>query len=234
MRVDVVTLFPEMFDSVMGASMLGIAREQGALEFFVHDLRNWTHDRHRTADDYPYGGGQGMVMKAEPILDAIDAVTALDERRPTIIFTSPAGQRFSQAIAADLSGHQRLLFVCGRYEGIDERAFSVADMELSIGDYVLTGGELAAMVVVDAVTRLIPGVLGHELSAVDETFADGLLEYPQYTRPATVRGMNVPEVLLGGNHAKIAEWRADQSRIRTQERRPDLLEPGASPTSPSE
>lgn len=234
MRVDVITLFPEMFDSVMGASMLGIAREQGALEFFVHDLRDWTHDRHRTADDYPYGGGQGMVMKAEPILDAIDAVGALDPRVPTTIFTSPAGERFSQSRAADLSTHERLLFVCGRYEGIDERAFAAADLEISIGDYVLTGGELAAMVVVDAVTRLIPGVLGHELSAVDETFADGLLEYPQYTRPATVRGMVVPEVLLGGNHAKIAEWRAEQSRLRTQQRRPDLLGPDSPPTTSPE
>lgn len=224
MRVDVITIFPEMFRDPMSSSMLGIAREQGALEFFTHDLRDWTHDRHRTVDDYPYGGGQGMVMKADTILNAIDTVTALDPRVPVVIFTSPAGRRFDQALAVELSHVERILFVCGRYEGIDERAYSAADLEISIGDYVLTGGELAAMVVVDAVTRLIPGVLGHELSAVDETFSSGLLEYPQYTRPATVRGMDVPEVLLSGNHGKIAEWRLEQSRLRTEQRRPDLLE----------
>lgn len=223
MRVDVITIFPEMFDVTMSASMLGIAREQGALEFYTHDLRDWTHDRHRSVDDAPYGGGAGMVMKAELILNAIDDVSAFDPRKPLVVFTSPAGRRFDQALATELSQVERILFVCGRYEGIDERAYSAADLEVSIGDYVLTGGELAAMVVVDAVTRLLPGVLGHEMSAVDETFADNLLEYPQYTRPAEVRGMVVPEVLLSGNHAKIDEWRREQSRARTEERRPDLL-----------
>lgn len=224
MRVDVITIFPEMFIGPMSASMLGIARDQGALEFYAHDLRDWTHDRHRTVDDTPYGGGHGMVMKADLILDAVETVTALDPREPFIVFTSPAGRTFNQATAVELSGLERIIFVCGRYEGIDERAFSVADMELSIGDYVLTGGELAAMVVVDAVTRLLPGVLGHEMSAVDETFSTNLLEYPQYTRPAEVRGLSVPEVLLSGNHGKIAEWRLEQSKLRTAERRPDLLE----------
>lgn len=223
MRVDIITIFPEMFAEPMSASMLGIAREQGALEFFAHDLRDWTHDRHRTVDDAPYGGGHGMVMKAEIVLNAIDDVTALDPRKPFVIFTSPAGRRFDQGLATELSQVDRILFVCGRYEGIDERAYAAADLEISIGDYILTGGELAAMVVVDAVTRLLPGVLGHEMSAVDETFSDNLLEYPQYTRPAVVRGMAVPEVLLSGNHAKIEEWRREQARLRTEERRPDLL-----------
>lgn len=223
MRVDVITIFPEMFDVPMSASMMGIARDQGALEFFTHDLRDWTHDRHRSVDDEPYGGGHGMVMKADLILNAIDDVSAMDPRKPTVIFTSPAGRTLDQSLAAELSELERILFVCGRYEGIDDRAFTAADMELSIGDYVLTGGELAAMVAVDAVTRLLPGVLGHEMSAVDETFAENLLEYPQFTRPAVVRGMSVPEVLLSGNHAKIDAWRREQAEQRTAERRPDLL-----------
>lgn len=224
MRVDVITIFPEMFDVPMSASMMGIARDQGALEFFTHDLRDWTHDRHRSVDDEPYGGGHGMVMKADLILNAIDDVSAMDPRKPTVIFTSPAGRTLDQGLAAELSQLDRILFVCGRYEGIDDRAFTAADLELSIGDYVLTGGELAAMVTVDAVTRLLPGVLGHEMSAVDETFAENLLEYPQFTRPAVVRGMSVPDVLLSGNHAKIESWRREQAHLRTAERRPDLLE----------
>lgn len=224
MRVDVLTIFPEMFTPVMTASMMGIARDQGALEFFAHDLRDWTQDKHRSVDDYPYGGGQGMVMMAEPILTAIDDICALDARRATVVFMTPCGEQFNQQLAHDLSELDRLLIVCGRYEGIDERAVARADLEVSIGDFVLTGGELAAMVVVDATVRLLPGVLGHELSAVDETFSRGLLEYPQYTRPAVVRGVPVPEVLLSGNHAKIAQWRAEQSLERTRLRRPDLLE----------
>ena len=224
MRVDVLTIFPEMFSAVMDSSMMGIARESGALEFYTHDLRDWTQDRHRSVDDYPYGGGQGMVMKADTILDALDDIVALDSRIPTVVFVTPVGQKLTQAHAQKMTELDRMVIVCGRYEGIDERAVSRADMELSIGDYVLTGGELAAMVVVDAVTRLLPGVLGHDQSAVDETFSEGLLEYPQYTRPAVVRGVPVPEVLLSGNHARIAEWRAAQSQQRTAERRPDLLE----------
>lgn len=223
MRVDILTLFPEMFEPALSASMLGIAREKGLLEVFIHNLRDWTHDVHRTVDDEPYGGGHGMVMKCEPLFDAIEAIKAMDATSPTVVFFTPAGQTFAQRIAVEFSKCERLLLVCGRYEGFDERALSLADIELSIGDYVLTGGELPAMVVTDAVTRLIPGVLGHEMSAVDESFADGLLEYPQYTRPANYRDMSVPDVLLSGNHAKIEEWRRDQALARTRERRPDLL-----------
>jgi len=223
-RVDILTIFPDMFSVVMESSMMGIARESGALEFYTHDLRDWTEDRHRSVDDYPYGGGQGMVMKADIILDALDDITALDPRTPTVVFMTPVGQQLTQARAQEMTELDRMIIVCGRYEGIDERAVARADIELSIGDYVLTGGELAAMVVVDAITRLLPGVLGHDQSAVDETFSEGLLEYPQYTRPAIVRGVPVPDVLLSGNHAKIAEWRAAQSQQRTAERRPDLLE----------
>lgn len=223
MRVDILTLFPEMFEPALSASMLGIARDKGFLDVYIHNLRDWTHDLHRTVDDEPYGGGHGMVMKCEPLFEAIEAIKAMDSAAPITIFFTPAGQTFNQETAGKFALGERLLLVCGRYEGFDERALSLADIELSIGDYVLTGGELPAMVVTDAVTRLIPGVLGHEMSAVDETFADGLLEYPQYTRPAVYRGMKVPEILLSGNHAKIAQWRKDQALARTHQRRPDLL-----------
>lgn len=224
MRVDVVSILPEMFSGPMSASMVGIARNKGLLDFHVHDLRDWAHDKHRTTDDYPYGGGPGMVMKPEPVFEALDAVSAMHDCKPLVIFFAPAGQRFDQTIAEEFSCHDRLLLVCGRYEGFDARCLSRADRVISIGDYVLTGGELAAMVVVDAAVRLIPGALGHDMSAVDESFSTGLLEYPQYTRPAVYRGLEVPAVLRSGDHARIERWRREQSLRVTARVRPDLLD----------
>ena len=224
MRVDVLTIFPGMFPAVLNASIVGLARERGLLEVHVHDLRSWTHDRHRTTDDYPYGGGPGMVMKPEPVFEAVDAIQALEEDAATVVFLTPAGEVFDQPRAESLAQCERILLVCGRYEGFDERCLALADVELSIGDYVLTGGEIPTLVVIDAVSRLLPGVLGHEESAVDESFAAGLLEYPQYTRPPGYRGMEVPEVLLSGDHARIAAWRREQSIQKTARVRPDLLD----------
>lgn len=225
MRIETLSTFPEMFDSVMGSSMMRIAQEKSLLNFRAHDLRNWTHDRHRTTDDDPYGGGQGLVMKCEPIFEACDELFSKDESaKPYVIFLSPAGRPFNDAVANELVNQERLLFVCGHYEGIDERAYTLADDVISLGDYVLTGGELASMVIIDAVVRKIPGVLGDNQSAEDESFVEGLLEYPQYTRPARFRDMDVPEVLLSGNHAAIKRWRHEQSLLRTKELRPDLLE----------
>ncbi len=223
MRIDTLSTFPHMYDSVMGESIMKRAQACGALDFHAFDLRDWTHDRHRTTDDAPYGGGQGLVMKCEPIFEAFDDIAAQDVR-PYTIFLTPTGQPFDQGVAAELADKERLLFICGHYEGIDERAYALADRCISLGDYVLTSGELASMVVIDAVVRLLPGVLGDEGSAVDESFYDGLLEYPQYTRPAVFRGMAVPDVLLSGNHAAIDEWRRRQSVERTARLRPDLLE----------
>lgn len=223
MIVDVITIFPGMFEGPMNESMIGLAQDKGALELRVHDLRQWAFDRHRTTDDYPYGGGPGMVMKPEPIGEALDAVRPLSEAEPLVVFMTPAGRKFDQQTAHQLATRERLVLVCGRYEGFDERAVSLGDMELSVGDYVLTGGELPAMVVIDAVTRLLPGVLGDAESPVDESFAEGLLEYPQYTRPASYRGMDVPAVLTSGNHAKIAAWRREQAIVKTARTRPDLL-----------
>jgi tRNA (guanine37-N1)-methyltransferase len=225
MRIDVLTAFPEVFEPIMGSAMLGIARTKGALEFAAHDLRQWALPGvHRQIDDAPYGGGSGMVLRPEPVFEAVDAVTAMDRRPPYVILMTPQGERFTQTRAEQLATRDRLLILCGRYEGFDERIRSLADLELSIGDYVLTGGELAAMVVADAVTRLLPGVLGGEASTDEESFTTGLLEYPHYTRPAEYRGMVVPEVLLSGDHARIARWRREQSLLRTALRRPDLLE----------
>ncbi len=225
MRIDVLTAFPEVFEPIMGSAMLGIARTKGALEFAAHDLRQWALSGvHRQIDDAPYGGGSGMVLRPEPVFEAVDAVTAMDPRPPYVILMTPQGERFAQGRAEQLATRDRLLILCGRYEGFDERIRSLADLELSIGDYVLTGGELAAMVVADAVTRLLPGVLGSETSVDEESFTMGLLEYPHYTRPAEYRDMVVPEVLLSGDHAKIARWRREQSLLRTALRRPDLLE----------
>jgi tRNA (guanine37-N1)-methyltransferase len=212
-----------MFDGPMGTSIMGRAQASGALEFMAHDLRHWTHDRHNTTDDEIYGGGQGLLMKPEPIYEALDELAAQGPK-PTVVFFSPAGQRFDQAMALELSGHERLLFVCGHYEGIDERAYALADRVISLGDYILTGGELAAMVVIDAVVRKIEGVLGAEGGAADESFSDGLLEFPQYTRPASFLGMDVPPVLLSGDHKVIERWRNQQSLERTARLRPDLLE----------
>lgn len=224
MRIDTLSTFPDMFSGIMGASIMKRAQDKGYLEFHAHDLRDWTHDRHRTTDDDPFGGGHGLVMKCEPIFEAVDDITAQLDEKPTIIFLTPTGKRFDDACATELSQHEHLLFVCGHYEGIDERCYSLADRSYSIGDYVLTSGELASMVIIDAVVRKIPGVLGAEMGSVDESFADGLLEYPQYTRPASYRGMDVPAVLLSGNHAEIAKWRQAERIRRTKEWRPDLLE----------
>jgi tRNA (guanine37-N1)-methyltransferase len=223
-RIDVITLFPGSFPGVMDASMLGIARDRGVLEFFTHDLRQWALPGvHRQVDDSPYGGGSGMVLRPEPVFDAVDAVRTLDERPALVVLATPQGERFTQSRAEGLALMERLIIVCGRYEGFDERIRSIADLELSIGDFVLTGGELPAMVITDAVTRLLPGVLGDDHSARDESFTTGLLEYPHYTRPAQYRGMEVPEVLRSGDHARIERWRAAQAAERTARRRPDLL-----------
>lgn len=212
-----------MFDSVMDTSIMRIAQEKGALEFIAHDLRNWTHDVHRTTDDYPFGGGAGLVMKPEPIFEAYDSIASVGNA-PYTVFLAPVGKPFTDAIATQMAQQSRLLFICGHYEGIDERVYSLANEIVSLGDYVLSSGELAAMVVIDAVVRKLPGVLGNEASAVDESFTSGLLEYPQYTRPATFRNMEVPSVLLSGNHAEIEKWRRQTSLERTARLRPDLLE----------
>jgi tRNA (guanine37-N1)-methyltransferase len=223
MKIDVLTLFPAMFVGPLDESIVGRARNAGKLDLRIHNLRDYAHDRHKTVDDRPFGGGPGMVLKPEPLFEAVEHLTAgLADAH--VVLLSPAGRVFSQAIARELALRDHLLLVCGSYEGFDERIREgLADDELSIGDYVLTNGALPAMVVVDAVTRLIPGVLGDDESAVDESFSHGLLEYPQYTRPAQFRGRKVPEILLSGNHAEIAKWRAEQARQRTQVRRPDLL-----------
>lgn len=212
-----------MFADYMSLSIMGRAARKGALEFHAHDLRNWTHDRHRSTDDEPYGGGQGLLMTCPPVFEALDELAACGPK-PTVIFFTPTGEPFNQAAAEELAGHERLLMVCGRYEGFDERVYTLADRCYSLGDYVLTGGELPAMVVTDAVVRLLPGVLGDDASAVDESFAGNLLEYPQYTRPASYRGMDVPEVLLSGDHGKVAAWRRAQSVERTALMRPDLID----------
>jgi len=221
--VDVITIFPTMFEGPMSASMVGLARERGLLDLRVHDLREYTEDRHRSTDDSPYGGGPGMVMRPEPLFRAVRAVQDLGPGTATVIFLTPGGEPFTQQAARDLSVIDRLILVCGRYEGFDERTFALADLRLSIGDYVLTGGELPAMVVIDAVVRLVPGVLGHEESAAEESFSEGLLEYPQYTRPAVFEDVPVPDVLLSGDHARIAAFRRREAVLRTARTRPDLL-----------
>ncbi|HBO61908.1 MAG TPA: tRNA (guanosine(37)-N1)-methyltransferase TrmD [Olsenella sp.] len=225
MILETLSVFPELFGPYMGASIMGRAQRSGVFSFEAHDLRDWTHDRHRTVDDAPFGGGQGMLMKPEPIFEALDDLCSRPPAKPHVVFFSPCGERFCQRTAERLSRHERLLFVCGRYEGTDERVYSLADDVLSIGDYVLTGGELAALVVMDSVVRLLPGALGDEMSAVDESFsAAGLLEYAQYTRPASYRGMDVPEVLLSGDHARVDAWRRASAIERTARWRPDLIE----------
>ena len=222
MIVETLSVFPEMFEQVMSTSILGRARRSGILDFHAHDLRDWTHDRHRTTDDEIYGGGAGLLMCCPPIFEAIDEIRSSGPA-PHVIFFTPTGQAFNQDMAVELSGYERLLMVCGRYEGFDERVYTLADRCISLGDYVLTGGELAAMVVTDAVCRLLPGALGDENSAVEESFADGLLEFPQYTRPAEYRGLEVPEVLLSGNHQAIAAWRRHAAIEKTARLRPDML-----------
>lgn len=269
MIIETLSTFPDMYESVMGASMMRIAQEKGILDFKAYDLRDWPHDRHRTTDDEPYGGGDGLVMKCAPIFEAYESLcaspcggsdaadrasgegsadaagqipgdssgaaqtpgegsasAAADQAasRPYTIFLAPQGRRFDDACACELAKQDRLLFICGHYEGIDERAYTLADEVISLGDYVLTSGELASMVVIDAVVRKLPGVLGAETGALGESFADGLLEYPQYTRPANFNGMEVPAVLLSGNHGAVDRWRREQSLERTYRLRPDLLE----------
>ncbi len=226
MRIDVLSIFPSYFDG-LALSLLGKAQGAGILQLAVRDLREWTTDRHRTVDDTPYGGGAGMVMKPEPWGLALDEVTQ-GSPRPTIIFPSPAGEVFTQATARDLATRDHLVFGCGRYEGIDERVFEyAADLGevrlISLGDYVLNGGEVATMAMIEAIGRLIPGVVGNPESLVEESHEDGLLEYPSYTKPSVWRDRAVPEVLLSGNHARIAQWRRDQQLERTRRRRPDLL-----------
>src|SRR5262245_24007539 len=221
MKIDVLTLFPAVFAGPLDESIIKRARQAGLLESQLHQLRDWTHDRHKTVDDRPFGGGPGMLLKPEPIFEAVES---LRRDKTRVVLMSPVGRKFSQAIARELAQQEHLLLVTGHYEGFDERIRTgLADDELSIGDYVLTNGALPAMVVVDAVTRLLPGVLGDDTSSSEESFSHGLLEYPQYTRPAEFRGMKVPEVLQSGNHAEIAKWRAEQAKARTKERRPDLL-----------
>lgn len=227
MRIDVVTIFPAFFD-VLEVSLLGKARGSGILDVRVHDLRDHAHDRHRSVDDTPYGGGAGMVMKPEPWGEALDAIAADAASRPVFIFPSPAGEQFTQATARELAGVPHLVFGCGRYEGIDERVFAHAatlgEVRLvSLGDYVLNGGEVAAMAMIEAVGRLIPGVVGNPESLVEESHEDGLLEYPSYTKPSSWRGYDVPDVLLSGHHGRVAQWRREQQVQRTRERRPDLL-----------
>jgi len=221
MKIAVLTLFPGMFAGPLDESIVKRARDAGLLELSLHQLRDFAHDRHKTVDDRPFGGGPGMLLKPEPIFEAVGKLASEKTR---VILLSPAGRKFDQAIAGELAQCDDLLFVTGHYEGFDERIRQeLADDELSIGDYVLTNGALPVMVIIDAVTRLLPGVLGDDESSQEESFSDGLLEYPQYTRPAEFRGMKVPEVLLSGNHAEIARWRAQQAKLRTRERRPDLL-----------
>lgn len=227
LRVDIFTLFPTMFEGVFGESIIKRARAKGLIEIAVHDIRDWTHDRHRTADDTPYGGGAGMVMKAPPIIDAVEEVLGKDLRDTHIAIMSAGGRQFSQEIAQELSGTRRIALICGHYEGIDERVSQLLDAdELSIGDYVLTGGELPAMVIADAAIRLVPGVITEE-SILDESHSDPAsagVEYPHYTRPAEYRGLTVPEILLSGHHARIDAWRREQAVKRTARWRPDLLE----------
>jgi tRNA (guanine37-N1)-methyltransferase len=221
MKIDVLTLFPEMFAGPLDVSIIKRARSSGLLDLRVLNLRDYTHDRHKTVDDKPFGGGPGMVLKPEPIFEAVERL-ADDQTR--VIMTTPAGRTFDQTAARELAQCEHLLLICGSYEGVDERVLeALVDDELSVGDYVLTNGGLPAMIIVDAITRLLPGALGDDESARDESFSRGLLEYPQYTRPAEFRGMKVPEVLLSGHHAEIEKWREEQAKRRTANRRPDLL-----------
>jgi len=224
MKIDIVTLFPEICRAPLGESIMKRAQKNGIVDLYIHNLRDWTTDKHHIVDDAPFGGGQGMVMKPEPIFAAVE-----DLRNETskVVLLSPAGRRFDQEMAAELSGESHLIIICGHYEGVDHRVIEhLIDLEISIGDYVLTNGAIAAVVLADAVVRLMPGVLGHEQSGVDDSFSRGLLEAPQYTRPAEFRSWKVPDVLLSGNHAEIESWRREQSIKRTRENRPDLLGSG--------
>jgi tRNA (guanine37-N1)-methyltransferase len=224
MRIDILSLFPEMLGGVFDASIIGRARAAGVLDVAIHNPRDYTDDKHHVVDDYAYGGGPGMVMKPEPLFACVEAVQEMAQPRAKVVLLTPQGRLLNHAVAAELASEARLMLICGHYEGVDERVREhLCDDEISIGDYVLSGGEPAAIVVVDAVARQQPGVLGSEMSLEEESHAQGLLEYPQYTRPAVFREMAIPEILLSGHHAEIAKWRRVQSLIRTARRRPDLL-----------
>ena len=226
-RIDVITLFPETFTNVLESSIVGRALREGRVQVVLTNLRAFARDERGTVDDKPFGGGPGMVLMCDPVFRAVESVQGQDPRRGLVVLLTPQGERLTQRRVRDLAAAERLILICGHYEGFDERIRTLADLELSIGDYVLTGGELPAMVVIDGVVRLAPGALGAEDGTRDESFAEGLLEYPQYTRPREFRGMKVPEVLLSGNHADIGRWRGEQALERTRERRRDLL--GESP-----
>ncbi|KAG0505128.1 MAG: tRNA (guanine-N(1)-)-methyltransferase [Candidatus Udaeobacter sp.] len=225
MRIDIVTLFPEICRAPLSESIMKRAQENRIVELNIHNLRDWTTDKHHVVDDAPFGGGQGMVMKPEPIFAAVeDLKSQIANHKSQILLMSPAGRRFDQQMAAQLSQEPHLIIISGHYEGVDHRVIEhLIDLEISIGDYVLTNGAIAAVVLVDSIVRLLPGALGHEHSAADDSFSNGLLEAPQYTRPADFRSWKVPEVLLSGNHAEIVKWRKDQAIKRTRENRPDLL-----------
>lgn len=224
MRVDVITIFPAMIEAALAEGVVGRARARGLLDIRIRDLREFTDDRHRTVDDVPYGGGPGMVMKPEPLFRAVEAITADQAAAAPVVLMTPQGRPLTHDVARRLSGLERMVVICGRYEGVDERVTeALVTEEISIGDYVLSGGELPALVLIDAVARFVPGVVGDAESVVTESFADGLLDHPQYTRPAVFRGMAVPDVLVSGNHGEIERWRATERRRRTEARRPDLI-----------
>ena len=220
MQVDVITIFPKMFEAVLGESMIRRAQERGLLRITVHNLRDFTHDKHRSVDDRPYGGGPGMVMRPEPIFEAVEAIKTANCRT---ILMSPQGERLSTPMAQRLSAVERLIVICGHYEGVDERVKTLVDESVSIGDYVLTGGELPALVLIDAAARFLPGVIGHAQATAEDSFAAGWLEYPQYTRPPMFRGLAVPDILLSGDHEQVAHWRKLQSVAKTLTLRPDLI-----------
>jgi tRNA (guanine37-N1)-methyltransferase len=223
-KINILTLFPKMFESVLGESILKRAQGKGALKIKIHDLRDWTFDNHRSADDRPFGGGAGMLMKVEPVALALKDLKGLAKRKTAkVILLTPQGKKLDQELVKNISKEKKLILICGHYEGFDERIRGLADEEISIGDYILTCGEIPAMALVDSVARLIPGVLGREDSIISESFEKGLLEYPQYTRPADFDGMRVPDILLSGDHKKIEEWRKKEAVKRTRQRRPDLL-----------
>ena len=229
MKIDIVTLFPEICRAPLSQSIMKRAQENGIVDLGIHNLRDWTTDKHHIVDDAPFGGGQGMVMKPEPIFaaveDLLNQTPNTKHQTSKVILMSPAGRRLDQQMATELSQESHLIVICGHYEGVDHRVIEhLVDLEISIGDYVLTNGAIAAVILVDATVRLLPGVLGHELSAGDDSFSSGLLEAPQYTRPAEFRGWKVPDILLSGNHAEVAAWRKDQALRRTRENRPDLLD----------
>jgi tRNA (guanine37-N1)-methyltransferase len=228
MKIDIVTLFPEICRAPLSESIMKRAQENGIVDLYIHNLRDWTRDKHHIVDDAPFGGGQGMVMKPEPIFAAVEDLrnqtSEIKHQTSKVVLMSPAGRRFDQQMAAQLSGESHLIIICGHYEGVDQRVIEhLVDLEISVGDYVLTNGAIAAAVLVDAIVRLLPGALGHDQSAADDSFTGGLLEAPQYTRPAEFHGWKVPDVLLSGNHAQIAKWRKEQAIKRTKQNRPDLL-----------